>query len=371
MNSSLKTTSTSLVLVVAVFFGPAQAADTIESECGVQLSAEQQQVAAELFARGFYDLPQVPGIEQFVPRVPVTIHVVRTTGGNGGISGSTALAHFVEAISYWQSMGIELYQAGPVRVINDTGLYEIDNELELALLWSTDVVPDTVNVYFVNRVAVSGDDVCGVGTFSAFGPLQGVVVANDCTTVSNNSTLAHEIGHFFDLLHTHETFFGVECPDGSNCGSTGDLVCDTPADPNLGDATTMDSNACLYLDNAIGCAGQPYAPDTQNIMSYANPRTCRTRFSSGQRDRALATLMNIRPNLIESGQPNVIWVDFDADSLFPNGDFTNPYLSFGAGLSATPPGGRLVIKAGTTPEQGTFTNPATIDAFNGIAVIGE
>ena len=61
------------------------------------------------------------------------------------------------------------------------------------------------------------------------------MIKNDCTAAGgNDTTLSHELGHYFDLYHTHETSFGTECPSGSNCQSAGDMVCDTPADPNLG-----------------------------------------------------------------------------------------------------------------------------------------
>ncbi|MBL0071623.1 MAG: hypothetical protein IPP34_07360 [Bacteroidetes bacterium] len=35
------------------------------------------------------------------------------------------------------------------------------------------------------------------------------------------------MGHFFGLYHTFETQFGSELANGSNCATTGDLVCDT------------------------------------------------------------------------------------------------------------------------------------------------
>ncbi len=343
-------------------------------ECGTVLTPEAAAVVAELQRRGFYDLPADFQIESFVPRVPVTLHVVRRSDETGGISAAVATAHFNEARGYWDAMGIDLFQAGNVRFIDDTGLFDVESEAELLAVWSTDVVPNTVNVYFVNSISlIIGGDACGIGTFSAFGPVQGVIVnATDCTNQTQNSTLAHEIGHYFDLLHTHETFYGAECPDGSNCASAGDLVCDTPADPDLSLPSNMDhsSPTCTYIGTQSRC-GVPFSPDTGNVMSYASPRTCRDTFSTGQRNRALATLINLRSSLIESGQPSTIWVDFDAGTLFPNGNFTDPYVTLTDALNAVSPGGQVVIKAGVTDATGEFSQPAVIDAFMGSAVIGQ
>jgi len=102
----------------------------------------------------------------------------------------------------------------------------------------------------------------------------------DCST--NGTVLAHELGHFFGLLHTHETFRGRELADGSNCKIAGDLICDTPADPNLG---AVDLDGCTYTANFVDFKGNQYRPDPTNIMSYA-PIRCTNRFSIGQNDLA-------------------------------------------------------------------------------------
>lgn len=356
-----------VVFAVVAAAGHVSAQPTME--CGTVLTPEQAAEVLELERRGFYQVPDDLVIDRFAPRVPVTLHVARRSDGTGGISAATATAHFNEATTYWESMGIELFQFGSVRFINDSGLLDIDNEVELTLLWSTDVVPNSVNVYFVREIAlILGGDACGIGTFTSFGPVQGVVVDTDCTTDTENSTLAHEIGHYFDLYHTHETAMGAECPSGSNCTTAGDLICDTPADPDLSQEDQM-NNICQYIGTSARC-GSPFNPDTRNVMSYANPKTCRDHFSNGQRLRALATLANLRPNLIEAGQPSVIWTKFNAGSLFPNGDFTNPYNTFASGIAATPVRQRMVIIGSTSAETGVFTRPVILDSFRGSAIIG-
>lgn len=83
----------------------------------------------------------------------------------------------------------------------------------------------------------------------------------------NAQTLAHELGHNFGLYHTFSTFghpITQELVNGANCDTTGDLVCDTPADPYP--QSSFDS--CRYTGTATDANGDPYQPDVFNIMSY-------------------------------------------------------------------------------------------------------
>lgn len=342
-------------------------AEIVAQDCGVKLTQEQARIAAYLESVGAYDPPAFA--PRFVVQVPVTLHVLRRDNGTGGLTDTQAEDALDAANVLWESTGIQFFLEQPVRFINNTNLFNIDNEIELTFLWSTDVIQDSVNVYFVNQLAaLDGGSICGIASFSYL-PIQGVTVANSCTPSQGNSTtFAHELGHYFDLYHTHETAVGVECPDYSNCAVAGDLVCDTPADPNLGQSGQLDSFVtCNHVGNGMAC-GDSYNPDTGNAMSYAGP--CRDHFSYEQGVRAAATLNNIRMNLVQSGgNPTVTWVDF-ASPGGGNGSYANPYNTLATGVSNVGPGGRVVLKPGSTSETILITNPVMLDTFQGIAVIG-
>ena len=103
--------------------------------------------------------------------------------------------------------------------------------------------------------------------------------------------IAHEMGHCLELYHTFEPAFGIECPDGSNCSTAGDKVCDTPADDNGGWSTAP----CQYNGGGtVFCNGvnRFYSPLSNNAMSYA-PFACRNSFTAGQRTRMAATLTGV------------------------------------------------------------------------------
>lgn len=117
----------------------------------------------------------------------------------------------------------------------------------------------------------------------------GVIIPYQDIDSPNKVVLAHELGHYFDLLHTHYGFTDAhdltELVDGSNCTAAGDLICDTPADP--GSSRTSAENPCEY--NAFTCEitycptdanGDTYSPDITNIMSYYG--SCRDSFTPTQ-----------------------------------------------------------------------------------------
>lgn len=102
------------------------------------------------------------------------------------------------------------------------------------------------------------------------------------TSLNFPSVLKHELGHNLGLLHTHgssQTFCSSnELVNGSNCDSSGDYICDTPADPNI----NWNENAfCNYSGpNCFDGNGHLMVPDPTNIMSYG--LICPDHFSTGQ-----------------------------------------------------------------------------------------
>jgi hypothetical protein len=104
------------------------------------------------------------------------------------------------------------------------------------------------------------------------------------------------VGHYFNLFHTHEPAYGNEFVDGSNCASSGDLLCDTPADPRL-TSGTVSSSTCEYTGSQVDGHGDPYDPDATLLMSYSL-KHCRSYFSAESLVRIEETLVSERPELI-------------------------------------------------------------------------
>lgn len=337
--------------------------------CGTVIQAEDMAVVEYLNSISAYQVVAVP---RHVLAVPVTVHVVRNTNGSGGLSGTDLNTTLADAFAHWTESGIQFFQAGATRFIDNSDfLLNINTLAELDSLRQTDVVAGTINIYFTDHVEIEEGTACGISSFT-FNSVQGIVIDNDCTAqamTDNTSTLAHEIGHYFDLFHTHEScvVLGVptceECPDGSNCATAGDQLCDTPADPNL--FNNVDIN-CDYSGSGTRC-GDAFIPHTDNLMSYAR-HTCRTTFTQGQLERALATLTGSRASLT-GDLSTVTWLDFSYAGA-ESGSYAQPFNDLPTAVTATSTGGRIVMKGGSSAWTGSISTSVILDSFNGTATIG-
>ena len=211
--------------------------------------------------------------------IPIVAHIVRTSAGSGGLPQSQLDQGIADANALYQNTGM-VFQLLSVDYIDDDDYYNnINTTAEIDALIQENVVADAVNVYFTPNLSNESGGLCGRGSFTTSSP-QGIAMANGCMGVSNNtSSFPHELGHFFDLFHTHETAFGAELVDGSNCGSAGDKLCDTPADPGLDPGTNVTFfPSCTYNGSATDANGDSYSPDTHQMMSYAD-KNCRDTMS--------------------------------------------------------------------------------------------
>ncbi len=248
--------------------------------------------------------------------VPVTIHIVRTSAGTGGLSGAQLTQGMTDLNSYFASTGIQFIQSGSTNYIDSDAFYSIGSDGERNTLRNTYNVANTINLYFVDYVQNS----CGISSFS-FSTVQGIVIDNDCMGVAiNPSTFPHEVGHYFDLFHTHETALGAELVNGSNCGISGDIVCDTPADPNIS-GSVSGFPTCGYTGIETDANGDNYVPDPTNVMSYSL-KTCRTVFSTQQKERMLANLLFVRNNELLSS-PTIAVDKTTASKTLSAGSTTN------------------------------------------------
>lgn len=98
------------------------------------------------------------------------------------------------------------------------------------------------------------------------------------------TTLIHEIGHYFGLLHTYSS-----SRQGPDCVTSGDLICDTPFDP--GGSRNFNSQCDWIGDDSLLPDG--IHPDGRNYLSDASS-PCRTHFSEQQLERIARVALNSR-----------------------------------------------------------------------------
>jgi hypothetical protein len=223
--------------------------------------------------------------------IPYKVHVIRASSGTGGISTASLTTAFNNVNTIYTIANMHFKQCGTINYIDSDTYYNFNSANEAALT-SANNVTNVINIYFTNSVTTSsGSAACGYAYFPG-GP-DVIMMDNSCAV--NGSTLPHEIGHYFNLYHTHSSSNGAELVNGTNCSSAGDLLCDTPADPQLSSSTV--SSACAYTGTATDANGMAYTPDPTNIMSYSR-KACRTFFSPQQYARISFSALNQRAYLV-------------------------------------------------------------------------
>lgn len=254
--------------------------------------------------------------------IPIHLVVVKKSNGQYPSGGSTFqdhVAHVIEAIDgansfLGEAINLKLCNASEITSDNYFGLL-INTEFEA--LYDLYHDPNAVTIYIVDELLASPvQTVAGAATFPWFDynmiALSGGGV--------NLHTLAHEMGHFLGLLHTHQNDYRYtpenewnpllnpalcdccDClpeafvpdqdicsncsePCDCDCTNSGDFICDTPVDPGTDYCSSIceEENCPVTLTISGQSMSFTYQPDKKNLMSYY--QGCREYFSLQQLDR--------------------------------------------------------------------------------------
>nr|WP_321243864.1 T9SS type A sorting domain-containing protein [uncultured Psychroserpens sp.] len=277
-------TQIKVLLCLAVLFSFSVVTAQNEPQCGTVATPETDKYFQNI-------LPQIRQYEQeyyqktfqrsstAISSVPIKAHIIRNDGGTGGLSESQLNAAIANMNVFYANAFLEFFLCDGINYIDSSEYYDFETDEQDAMT-TIHNLDNAINIYFANSVvsSTSGSGLCGYAFFPG-GP-EVILMDNSCAV--NGSTLPHEVGHFFALSHTHGPVNGTlttELVDGSNCDTDGDLICDTPADPQLGFGNV--SGSCNYLGSNTDANGDAFNPNPLNIMSYSR-KACRTEFSPGQ-----------------------------------------------------------------------------------------
>ena len=255
--------------------------------------------------------------------VPVHFHLVGDANGNGKVKEFKVLDQLCALNAAYAPMDIRFYLS-PHPVNNTLFNYAINsaNVYTNQTSWFTMDVnrhPNALNIYVVDQAATTNNNPPGVLTLAYYSPTRDWVVSrkDQINGQTNNSTLPHEVGHFFSLQHT---FYGWESdsfdatdtgwpkapttsPDGvptermngTNCNTAGDKICDTPPDYNFG----LISSTCTYSDGAQDPNGTLVDPQENNMMGYFE--SCASySFSQSQQNAVLADRASVYRNYLDN-----------------------------------------------------------------------
>ena len=292
MNISTYKTSSFLFFTLAFFALSISAQNNIEPSCGTITTSESLEYLNGLktdikkHEQAFFQIKstQSKSSIRVTNSIPIKAHVIRNSNGTGGLNNYELNNAIKNLNTIYADAYMEFFLCDSINYIDEDALCHFKKGDE-NLLTEKHNISGLINIYFTEHIENSDEEsICGYS--DNVGRNDVIVMKNNCTT--NDSSLAHEIGHFFSLTHTHgidNNSLTTELVDGSNCDTDGDGICDTPADPKL--TTSNTDNFCKYIGNQKDSKGNLFTPDTGNIMSYSR-KGCRNHFTPQQLARMYA-----------------------------------------------------------------------------------
>ncbi|MVM40328.1 hypothetical protein GO730_26210 [Spirosoma sp. HMF3257] len=315
---------------------------------------------------------KAPGFTTTITYVPIRPHIIRKTDGTGGYSMASLNNVLALTNKYYlqNGSGIQFYFSGTTPdYIDNTTLYnQYRQNTDDATVAPRDV-NNALNQYYVH--AFNNTSLGGYAQFPAntVASTRTIILDEGTDLDMGNRLVPHELGHTFNLLHTHEPFYGNELVTrgaGANCTTAGDLVCDTPADP-YGHFTGAD-DACVsgcpstYICSFVDSQGNKYQPLPTNIMSYYFP--CTHDFTPGQYDRIMAGLALRQthtaytldaPSTVMTAPSNVVATMIKGGVVISWQDNSSTEMGYFIERSTNPTTGFLPI-GGVGPNVTTFTD---------------
>lgn len=250
--------------------------------CGTIVPGQQVQLEAV-----FTD--SVSEIINLEKTIYLSAHIVKKQTGENGISDGAINGAIYNLNQLFETIGLT-FKLLNTKIIDDYNYNTIFYGNQDNQLTNLSSVDKTINLYFIdNLYDTSGVAVCAYTSM----PADHKDVMFFKKTCFNYTILAEQMGHFLNLYHTHETIFGNELVDQSNCENAGDLCCDTYADPNL---EGLVSEKCDYLGTKKDTQKTYYSPSTQNFMSFTE-QTCKCFYSDEQYIRMINAVLKLKKHL--------------------------------------------------------------------------
>jgi hypothetical protein len=328
-----------------------QDTDDIQHHC-----VENQQLQIERILENKQAIKDGLAILREETYVPLKFHLVADSDGVGRVDLDDVMDQVCALNVEFADTDLRFYIDDGFNFINNDQVFTgPDQGVAVAemIRQVREVGSESVNIFITDRARASS----GIENGTVLGFYANV---NDWMVVRKNqigndeNTLAHEIGHYFSLMHPHfgwdsqpweESIHGntvlitridgvrVELVDGSNCDEAGDFICDTPPDYNFGFGW---SQQCPQFNlGVMDRNGDVIVPMQDNYMSYFLGCGKYT-FTADQNDLIMADYMSERRRSLRTGFiPNTTEIENTLELISPENNTTTQFFD-GVELSWTP-----------------------------------
>jgi hypothetical protein len=331
-----KSTPLLIFLLVSAFISPIFS----QSNNWCNISSQDAQQMKEYMFQVRNDMRGYVFDRSAVTYIPVRFFLVAKSDGTKRPSERLALQALCHLNEEYADQDIQFYLK-EFKYMNNTAVNTNPESFSAVSAIKNAMIYNAINVFIVDiiedpNVAAYYQQPAGNG-------------GNDWIVVSDNyvddlRVLAHEVGHFFSLLHTFNGWEGSggwdpsvhglqvgayspdgvlnEMVDGSNCQNAGDAICDTPAD------YMFPTNNCTYSGTAKDPKGQLVKPDLKNHMNYAFG--CDDYyFSADQKEQIKQNLFHSTRNYIRTNYvPVTTLVDDEPTLISPANQVTLPSYNY-------------------------------------------
>ncbi len=266
-------------LFLMLFFGIVRAQQT--GHCG--MTREQLNIVSD---RALANLATEHGVtERTIKYVPVRMILVANDDATGRVKERKVLELLCSLNERFAAVGFRFYiENGDFKYVNDSGinLHQSGNNVTKMKFHRSN---KAINYFLVDECDFGNNPNGNLVILGYYTPDNDWLVIREGEVNNQSSTVAHETGHFFSLLHPfngwdHDewadgstacapanspTGIPTEKVDGSNCTTAGDFLCDTPPSYNF----VLDQSDCA--NNAYnGGAKDPMCVPLKNVTQADN-----------------------------------------------------------------------------------------------------
>jgi hypothetical protein len=271
-----------LFLLVCLSFATAQAQTAPQGVCGTDYRSEGYDLLDTRLTANLRTAASGPVAARNTAYVPIKFHLGARNDGSGRPNENDVLDQLCELNEDYLPYDIQFFLAdGTFNYINNTTFYENHSATQNSIM-SFQKDARALNVYIVENADTGGGGEGGV-TLAYYSPPRDWIVITKTYIKRDDATLSHEIGHYFSLPHTFSGWEvepyntqnvsapanspsgnATERANGTNCETSGDRICDTPADYNNG----LGWGGCDFTLNVLDPQGNPIDPQERNYMGY-------------------------------------------------------------------------------------------------------